>query len=68
MKKAIYLFALLTFATTSLYAQDPGFGEEGGGDGQDAAPAPINNIVIPLLVTGILTSIYFIKKKEKQLH
>ena len=65
MKKAIYLFALLTFATTSLYAQDPGFGDEGGGDGQDAPVTPINKIILPLLITGIITSFYYLKKKEK---
>lgn len=65
MKKAIYLFALLTFATTSLYAQDPGFGDEGGGDGQDAPVTPINNIILPLLITGIITSFYYLKKKER---
>lgn len=65
MKKAIYFIVLFTIATTSLYAQDPGFGDEGGGDGQDAPVTPINNIILPLLITGIITSIYFIKRKEK---
>ena len=65
MKKLIYFLLLSTISTTSSFAQgDPGFGDEGGGDGQDAPVAPIDSLLIPLLVTGILTSIYFIKKKE----
>ncbi len=68
MKKTIYILALLALATTSLYAQDPGFGDEGGGDGQDAPVTPINDIILPLLITGILTSIYYIRKKENQLN
>jgi hypothetical protein len=69
MKKIIYFLLLSTISSTGLYAQgDPGFGDEGGGDGQDAPVAPINGLLIPLLVTGILTSIYFIRKKEKQLN
>ena len=68
MKKLIYILLFSTFGITNLQAQDPGFGDEGGGDAQDLPQTPINNIVIPLLITGILTSIYFIKKKENQLH
>ena len=67
MKKIIYIILLSTFGTTNLFAQDPGFGEEGGGDAQDAPVAPIDNLLLPLLVTGILTTIYFVRKKERQL-
>ncbi|MQP52087.1 MULTISPECIES: hypothetical protein [unclassified Flavobacterium] len=68
MKKIIYIVLLSTIGTTPLHAQgDPGFGDEGGGDGQDAPVTPINELIIPLLITGILTSIYFIKKRESQL-
>ena len=50
-----------------LFAQDefdPGFGDEGGGDATDAPGAPIDDLIIPLLFTGILTTIYFVNKKE----
>ncbi|WP_445712808.1 hypothetical protein [Flavobacterium sp.] len=67
MKKIIYIVLLSTIGTAPLHAQDPGFGDEGGGDAQDAPVTPINELIIPLLITGILTSIYFIKKRESQL-
>lgn len=69
LKKICLLFFLIL--STAAIAQDefdPGFGEEGGGDAADAPNAPINSTVIPLLITGILTSIYFIKKKKNQLN
>ena len=69
LKKICLLFFLIL--STAAIAQDefdPGFGEEGDGDAADAPNAPINGLELPLLITGILTSIYFIKKKEKQLH
>ena len=67
MKKAIYLIVLFTIATTSLHAQDPGFGDEGVGDAQDAPGAPIDGITLPLLITGITVAVILIRKKEKHL-
>ena len=71
MKKILLLLLIITPFTT-IYSQEDGFdgfGDEGDGDAQTNAPnAPIDSLVIPLLVTGILTSIYFISKKEKQLN
>lgn len=68
MKKLIYILLFSISGITNLHAQDPGFGDEGGGDAQDAPRTPIDDIIIPLLITGILTSIYFIKKKKNQLN
>ncbi|WP_445715202.1 hypothetical protein [Flavobacterium sp.] len=65
MKKLLYIFIFTILGITNAQAQDPGFGDEGGGDAQDAPTTPINNIILPLLITGIITSIYYIKKKEK---
>lgn len=70
MLKNIFFTILFLFSVSS-FAQDefdPGFGDEGGGDAADAPGAPINGLELPLLITGILTSIYFIKKKENQLN
>ena len=67
MLKNIFITVLFLFSVSS-FAQDefdPGFGDEGGGDAADAPGAPIDNIALPLLVTGILTSIYFVRKKQK---
>lgn len=67
MKKLIYIIVLATIGTTNLYAQDPGFGDEGGGDAQDAPNAPINGLEVPLLITGIVVAIVLLRKKEKHL-
>lgn len=68
MKKIIYIILLTTIGTNFVQAQvDPGFGEEGGGDAQTAPTAPIDNLLLPLLITGIITTIYFVRKKERQL-
>lgn len=61
----LFLFSVSSFAQDEI---DPGFGYEGDGDAADAPAAPINGLELPLLITGILTSIYFIKKKENQLN
>lgn len=68
MKKLIYILLFSTFGITNLQAQDPGFGDEGGGDAQDAPNAPIDGILIPLFISGLLLSIYVLRKKENQLH
>jgi hypothetical protein len=69
MLKNIFIAVLFLFSVSSLAQDefDPGFGDEGGGDAADAPGAPIDNIVLPLLVTGILTTIYFVRKKERHL-
>jgi hypothetical protein len=69
MLKNIFIAVLFLFSVSSLAQDefDPGFGDEGGGDAADAPGAPIDNIVLPLLVTGILTTIYFVHKKERHL-
>lgn len=73
MKFKKILILLFLSITTLSYSQfeegdDPGFGGGTGDPATEPVQAPIDDIIIPLLITGILTSIYFIKKKEKQLH
>ena len=69
MLKNIFFTILFLFSVSS-FAQDeydPGFGDEGDGDAADAPGMPIDDLIIPLLFTGILTTIYFVNKKERQL-
>ena len=67
-----FLFIFFVTFSTIIFAQDgddPGFGDEGGGDAADApaAPAaPINDLTYPLLITGVAASIYFAKKKQEK--
>ena len=66
---ALLITLLISSLTYSQFDDDPGFGGGNGGDpASEPLQTPIDDIIIPLLITGILTSIYFIKKKEKQLH
>lgn len=66
LKKICLLFFLIL--STAAIAQDgfdPGFGEEGSGDAADAPNAPIDNVMLPLLATGIIISFYVFKKTKK---
>lgn len=66
LKKICLLFFLIL--STAAIAQDefdPGFGEEGSGDAADAPNAPIDNVMLPLLATGIIISFYVLKKTKK---
>lgn len=70
-----FLFIFFVTFSTIIFAQDdgedPGFGDEGGGDAADApaAPAaPISDLTYPLLITGIAASIFFAKKKQEKQH
>ncbi|SHI62941.1 hypothetical protein [Flavobacterium haoranii] len=65
---ALLITLLISSLTYSQFEDDPGFGGGSGDPASEPLQTPIDNIIIPLLITGILTSIYFIKKKEKQLH
>jgi hypothetical protein len=56
---------------TNIYSQgeeeEPfdGFGSEGNGDAQTNAPnVPLDGLTIPLLATGVLLSIYTIRKRQ----
>ena len=63
-----FLFIFFVTFSTIIFAQDgedPGFGDEGGGDAADAPAAPINDLTYPLLITGVAASIYFAKKKQE---
>lgn len=69
LKKICLLFFLIL--STAAIAQDefdPGFGEEGSGDAADAPNVPIDGILIPLFISGLLLSIYVLRKKENQLN
>lgn len=69
LKKICLLFFLIL--STAAIAQDefdPGFGDEGSGDAADAPNAPIDGILIPLFISGLLLSIYVLRKKENQLN
>ena len=64
-----FLFIFFVTFSTIIFAQDgedPGFGDEGGGDAADAPAAPINDLTYPLLITGLAASIYFAKKKQEK--
>lgn len=67
-----FLFIFFVTFSTIIFAQDgddPGFGDEGGGDAADrpnAPAAPISDLTYPLLITGVAASIYFAKKKQEK--
>ena len=64
-----FLFIVFVTFSTIIFAQDgedPGFGDDGGGDAADAPAAPINDLTYPLLITGVAASIYFAKKKQEK--
>ena len=70
MLKKICLLFFLILSTAAIAEDeiDPGFGDEGGGDAADAPAAPIDGILIPLFISGLLLSIYVLRKKENQLN
>ena len=56
-----FLFIFFVTFSTIIFAQDgedPGFGDDGGGDAADAPAAPISDLTYPLLITGIAASIF----------
>ena len=64
-----FLFIFFVTFSTIIFAQDgedPGFGDEGGGDAADAPATPISDLTYPLLITGIAASIFFAKKKQEK--
>ena len=66
-----FLFIFFVTFSTIIFAQDgedPGFGDEGGGDAADAPATPISDLTYPLLITGIAASIFFAKKKQEKQH
>ena len=66
-----FLFIFFVTFSTIIFAQDgedPGFGDDGGGDAADAPAAPISDLTYPLLITGIAASIYFAKKVQENKH
>lgn len=63
MTRLIYIVVFSIVGITNLQAQDPGFGDEGGGDAQDAPTATIDFILIPLFVSGVV--FYFYAKRNK---
>lgn len=65
---ALLIILLISSLTYSQFEDDPGFGSGDGDPATEPVQTPIDHIIIPLLITGIITTIYFIKKKEKQLY
>jgi hypothetical protein len=63
IKFALLLFFLLSNFT--LFAQ-PGDVGDGGLEGDDPAPAPINSKIIYLAIVGIIYVAYTFKKKIKR--
>ena len=66
-----FLFIFFVTFSTIIFAQDgedPGFGDEGGGDAADAPATPISDLTYPLLITGIAASIFFAKKIQENKH
>lgn len=66
MKKLILLFFLLLTPFVSVFSQDPGFGDEGGGDAQTAPPAPINKNLKEGILIGIVIAGYFFYAKNRK--
>ena len=66
LKKNLFIvFLILSTAAIAQDEFDPGFGEEGSGDAADAPNALIDNVMLPLLATGIIISFYVLKKQKK---
>ena len=65
MKKIVLILLLSIAPLTNLYAQDPGFGDEGGGDAQDGPVAPISDNITEAMAAGILIAGYFFLKRKK---
>lgn len=70
-KKILILFFLSI--TTLSYSQleedgDPGFGGGSGDPATEPVQTPIDNLLLPLLVTGIITAVVLIRKQQKQIH
>lgn len=65
MKKITLIFILTILGVINLYADelDPGFGDEGGGDAQEAPAATVDVVLIPLFITGIV--VYLLTHKNK---
>ena len=66
-----FLFIFFVTFSTIIFAQDgedPGFGDEGGGDAADAPATPISDLTYPLLITGIAASIFFAKLNQEKQH
>lgn len=62
----LYLFALLLLTDFMLYAQPGDDDGNGGLEGNDPPPAPINSKLILLLIIGLIFAFYTIKKYRKQ--
>lgn len=65
LKHILFVFFLIFSSTAFAQEEDPGFGEEGGGDAADAPQAPIDDLTYPLLITGAVASIYFANKRSE---
>ncbi|WP_146739574.1 hypothetical protein [Flavobacterium aciduliphilum] len=57
---------LLLAPFVNSYSQDPGFGDEGGGDAQDAPVAPIANHVNEGMMVGVFIAGYFLYLRKRK--
>lgn len=65
MKKIFYTLLITVMTLSNLYSQnDPGFGDEGGGDGQDAPGAPIDDYLNHAILLGIMIGGYYLVTKK----
>jgi hypothetical protein len=68
MKKTALLLILILSPFCCLFAQDedPGFGDDGGGDAGNAPNTPINENITLGLLTGVLIAGYYFVYKRKE--
>jgi hypothetical protein len=69
MKKFLYTILFTLLVTLPSFAQnDPGFGDEGGGDAQtNPTGVPINQNLEIVLILGIVLGAYFVYNNRKSL-
>lgn len=64
----LYLFTFFFLSETSIFAQGgPGGLGDGGLEGGDPQPAPINTKIIFLFIIGILFAFYKLKNSPKKI-
>lgn len=65
LKQLTFLFLLFTTFSFGQNDDDPGgFGETD--PSQEPTPVTIDSITLPLIITGVLTAVYFIRRKQKE--
>ena len=67
MKKIFFTLLITVMTLSNVYSQtanDPGFGDEGGGDAQDAPGAPIDDYLNHAILFGIMIGGYYLVSKK----